>query len=112
MSKKSGTTTDAIGIIHRRYFEGKPERLKILRKRRGRTTNVARKIFWSCGPGRASYSESSARQVDWHDRVGDSAASKTTDYRGHSLAMLRRIAAALNQADRDSLHPGPAISVA
>ena len=41
---KSGTTTDAVEIIHRRYFEGKPERLKILEEARA-DDEIARKIF-------------------------------------------------------------------
>jgi len=43
MTKESGTTTDAVGIIHRRYFEGKPERLKILEEARA-DDEIARKI--------------------------------------------------------------------
>jgi hypothetical protein len=54
MTKKSGTTTDAVEIIHRRYFEGKPERLKILEEAR------ADGRFSNCGPRPASLRVSSA----------------------------------------------------
>jgi len=53
MTKKSGTTTDAVEIIHRRYFEGKPERLKILEEAR---TTKSRGRFSNCGPKRVSLS--------------------------------------------------------
>ena len=44
MTKKSGTTTDAVEIIHRRFFEGKPEQLKMLEEARA-DDEIARKIF-------------------------------------------------------------------
>ena len=44
MTKKSGTTTDAVAILHRRYFEGKPERLKVLEEARD-DDEIARQIF-------------------------------------------------------------------
>ena len=44
MTRKPKTTTDAVEIIHRRYFKGKPERLKALEEARA-DDEVARKIF-------------------------------------------------------------------
>jgi DNA-binding XRE family transcriptional regulator len=38
------TTTDAVEILHRRLFEGEPERLKILEEARA-NEEIARKIF-------------------------------------------------------------------
>ena len=93
MTKKSGTTTDAVEIIHRRYFEGKPERLKILEEARA-DDEVARKIFEL--RTRAGLTQSQLGKL-----IGTTASvicrREDADYEGHSLAMLRRIAAALNQ---------------
>jgi hypothetical protein len=44
MTRKTETTTDAVEILHRRLFEGKPERLKILEEARA-NEEIARKIF-------------------------------------------------------------------
>ena len=93
MTKKSGTTADAVEIIHRRYFEGKPERLKILEEARA-DDEVARKIFEL--RTRAGLTQSQLGKL-----IGTTASVicrlEDADYEGHSLAMLRRIATALNQ---------------
>jgi DNA-binding XRE family transcriptional regulator len=93
MTKKSGTTTDAVEIIHRRYFEGKPERLKILEEARA-DDEVARKIF-------ELRTKAGLTQSQLGKLIGTTASVicrlEDADYEGHSLAMLRRIAAALNQ---------------
>jgi ribosome-binding protein aMBF1 (putative translation factor) len=93
MTKKSGTTTDAVEIIHRRYFEGKPERLKILEEARA-DDEVARKIFelrTKAGLTQSQLGKLICTTASVICRLEDA------DYEGHSLAMLRRIAAALNQ---------------
>ena len=41
--KKKRPTADAVAILHRRYYEGKPERLASLEKARA-NDQVARKI--------------------------------------------------------------------
>ena len=93
MTKKSGTTTDAVEIIHRRYFEGKPERLKILEEARA-DDEIARKIF-------ELRTKAGLTQAQLGKLIGTTASVicrlEDADYAGHSLAMLRRIAAALNQ---------------
>ena len=93
MIKKSGTTTDAVEIIHRRYFEGKPERLKILEEARA-DDEIARKIF-------DLRTKVGLTQSQLGKLIGTTASVicrlEDADYEGHSLAMLRRIAAALNQ---------------
>ena len=93
MTKKSGTTTDAVEIIHRRYFEGKPERLKILEEARA-DDEVARKIF-------ELRTKAGLTQSQLGKLIGTTASVicrlEDADYEGHSLAMLRRIAAALNR---------------
>jgi DNA-binding XRE family transcriptional regulator len=93
MTKKSGTTTDAVEIIHRRYFKGKPERLKILEEARA-DDEIARKIF-------ELRTQAGLTQSQLGKLIGTTASVicrlEDADYEGHSLAMLRRIAAALNQ---------------
>lgn len=93
MARKSGPTTDAVKIIHRRYFEGKPERLKILEEARA-DDEIARKIF-------ALRTKAGLTQAQLGKLIGTTASVicrlEDADYEGHSLAMLRRIAAALNQ---------------
>ena len=93
MTKKSGTTTDAVEIIHRRYFEGKPERLKILEEARA-DDEIARKIF-------ELRTRAGLTQCQLGKLIGTTASAicrlEDADYEGHSLAMLRRIAASLNQ---------------
>jgi DNA-binding XRE family transcriptional regulator len=93
MTKKSGTTTDAVEIIHRRYFDGKSERLKILEEARA-DDEIARKIF-------DLRTKVGLTQSQLGKLIGTTASVicrlEDADYEGHSLAMLRRIAAALNQ---------------
>ena len=86
-------TTDAIAIIHRRYYQGKPERLAAL-EQASANDDVARKIA-------ALRTEAGLSQRQLAKLVGTTASVicrlEDADYEGHSLAMLHRIAAALNQ---------------
>lgn len=90
---KRKTTTDAIEIIHRRYYEGKPERLKELEEARA-DDEVARKVY-------ALRTEAGLSQRALAKLVGTSASAicrlEDADYEGHSMAMLKRIAAALDK---------------
>ncbi|MGD1071107.1 MAG: XRE family transcriptional regulator [Bryobacteraceae bacterium] len=93
MTKKSATTTDAVEIIHRRLFEGRPDRLRALEEARA-DDEIARKIF-------ALRTKAGLTQAQLGKLIGTTASVicrlEDADYEGHSLAMLRRIAAALNQ---------------
>ena len=93
MTRKPKTTTDAVEIIHRRYFKGKPERLKALEEARA-DDEVARKIF-------ELRTKAGLTQAQLAKVIGTTASVicrlEDADYQGHSLAMLRRVAAALNQ---------------
>ena len=93
MTKKSGVTTDAAEIIHRRLFEGKPDRLKVLDEARA-DNEIARKIF-------RLRTRAGLTQAQLAKLIGTTASVicrlEDADYEGHPLAMLRRIAAALNQ---------------
>ena len=91
--KKRRPTTDAVEILHRRYYEGKPERLAGLETARA-NDHVARQI--ATLRTRAGLSQRQLAQL-----VGTTASVicrlEDADYEGHSVAMLNRIAAALNR---------------
>ena len=90
---KRSRTTDAVEILHRRYYEGKPDRLAGLEEARADDA-VARKIA-------ALREEAGVSQRQLAKLVGTTASVicrlESADYEGHSLTMLHRIAAALNQ---------------
>ena len=90
---KRRPTTDAVEILHRRYYEGKPERLTGLETERA-NDHVARKIV-------ALRTQAGLSQRQLAQLVGTTASVicrlEDADYEGHSLAMLNRIAAALNR---------------
>jgi DNA-binding XRE family transcriptional regulator len=91
--RQKKTTTDAVEIIHKRFFEGKPERLAELEKIRADDA-VARKIYDL--RTKAGLSQRALAKL-----VGTTASAicrlEDADYEGHSLAMMNRIAAALNR---------------
>ncbi len=93
MSKKRQPTIDAVEILHRRYFEGKPQMLALLEEARA-DDEIARKIY-----GLRTKAGLTQRQLA--KLVGTTASVicrlEDADYDGHSLAMLRRIAAALDK---------------
>lgn len=93
MKKKAPITSDAVEIIHRRYFKGRPERLKALEEARA-DDDVARKIF-------ELRTKAGLTQAQLGNLIGTTASVicrlESADYGGHSLAMLRRIGLALNQ---------------
>lgn len=93
MTKKAKPTMDAVEIIHRRYFAGNPELLKNLEEARA-NDEIARKIY-------ELRTEAGLTQAQLGKLVGTTASAicrlEDADYEGHSLAMLRRIGAALNK---------------
>jgi ribosome-binding protein aMBF1 (putative translation factor) len=85
--------TDAVEILHQRFFKGQPERLKALEEARA-DDEVARKIFElrrKAGLTQAQLAKLIGTTASVISRLEDA------DYEGHSLAMLRRIAAALDK---------------
>ena len=92
MAKKKKKTADAVEILHKRYYEGKPERLASLEKER-LNAKVARAIY-----DLRTRADLNQRQLA--KLVGTTASVicrlEDADYGGHSLSMLQRIAAALN----------------
>ncbi len=93
MSKKRKPTTDALEILHRRYYEGKPDRIAALEEAEANDA-VARKIY-------ELRTKAGLTQRQLAKLVGTSASVicllEDADYEGHSMAMLNRIAAALNR---------------
>lgn len=93
MARKRKPTSDAVDILHRRYFEGKPERLAELEEERA-NAEVSRKIY-------RLREAAGLTQVQLAKVVGTTPSVisrlEDADYEGHSLSMLRRIAAALNK---------------
>lgn len=90
---KNRSTTDAVEILQRRYFGGRPERLMALEQARA-DDEVARKVFElrkKAGLTQAQLAKMVGTTASVISRLEDAA------YEGHSLAMLRRIAAALDK---------------
>ena len=92
-SKRGRRTTDAVEILRRRFVEGNPESEALLEEVRAEA-EVARTIYrLRTGAG--------LTQQALAERVGTTASVisrlEDADYTGHSLAMLRRIAAALGR---------------
>jgi len=96
-SKKSPAkrkpTRDALEIIDRMFYDGKPERQALLEQAFA-DDEVARKIY-------DLRSKAGLTQRELAKLVKTTASVicklEDADYEGHSLAMLRRIAAALNR---------------
>lgn len=90
---KKRTTTDAVQILYRRYYQGRPERVRGLEEARA-DDSVARKLT-------ALRLRAGLTQRQLAKLVGTTASAicrlESADYEGHSLAMLNRIAAALDQ---------------
>ena len=90
MARKRKRTTDAVEIMHRRYFEGKPKRLQELEEERA-NAEVARKIY-------ELRQKAGLTQQELAKLVGTTPSVicrlEDADYEGHSLSMLRRVAAA------------------
>ena len=101
MPEKRKPTTDASEILHRRYFEGNPEMLAALEEARA-NDEVARKICEL--RTRAKLSQRQLAKL-----IGTTASVicmlEDADYEGHSLSMLRRIAAALHRRVEISFVP-------
>jgi len=93
MSKKRKSTTDAIEILHRRYYAGRPSRMAELAEARAED-ELARRIY-------ELREEAGLTQERLAKMVGTTASVisrlEDSEYEGHSLTMLKRIAAALGK---------------
>ena len=108
MPKKKNPTSDAVDILHRRYYDGKPARQAQLEEAKAED-ELARKIYElreQAGLTQAQLARSVGTTASVISRLEDS------DYEGHSLMMLKRIAAAVNKrveirfvSQREKLQP-------
>lgn len=91
--KTKKRTTDAAAIVHRRYFAGRDEKLTLLEEERANAA-IARQIC-------LLREKAGLSQRELARLVGTTASVicrlEDADYEGHSLAMLRRIAEALDK---------------
>ena len=93
MPKNKKKTSDAVEILHRRYYEGKPERISDLEEARAED-ELARKIYElreKAGLTQERLAKLVGTTASVISRLEDS------DYEGHSLTMLKRIAAAVDK---------------
>jgi DNA-binding XRE family transcriptional regulator len=101
VSRSRKTTSDALAIVHRRYFEGRPANIAILEEERANAA-VARQIHVL--REKAGFTQRELAKI-----VGTTASVicrlENADYEGHSLAMLRRIAKALDRQVEISFVP-------
>jgi DNA-binding XRE family transcriptional regulator len=90
---RTKNTSPALQYVHRRFFAGQPERLAELEEARA-SAEVARQVY-------RLRTRAKLTQKELAVRVGTTPSVisrlEDDDYDGHSLAMLRRIAAALNK---------------
>jgi DNA-binding XRE family transcriptional regulator len=93
VAKRLKPTSDAMEILHRRFYAGRPSRLKKIEEARA-NEEIARKIQELRGAAGLT-------QTKLAKLIGTTASVicrlEDADYEGHSLAMLRRIGGALNQ---------------
>ena len=91
MTTKRKSTTDAVEILHRRYYAGRPGRQAALEAERTHA-DVARQIVklrTKAGLTQQQVAKLIGTAPSVISRLEDA------DYEGHSLSMLRRIATAL-----------------
>jgi len=91
MTPKRKSTTDAVEILHRRYYADRPDRLAALEEQRA-NADVARQIYElraKAGLTQQQVAKLVGTTPSVISRLEDA------DYEGHSLSMLRRIATAL-----------------
>jgi len=106
MSQKRKPTTDAVEILHRRYFEGKPEMMALLEEERA-NAEITRQIYDLRTEAGLTYQEL-AKLVGTSPSVIDQL--EEADYEGNTLAMMRRIASALNKQVEIRLVPVKSVS--
>lgn len=86
-------TSDAVEILHKRFYEGKPKRIAEMEQARADDA-VARKIYdlrTKAGLSQRELAKLISSTASVICRLEDA------DYEGHSMAMLNRIAAALDK---------------
>ena len=91
--KQRKPTSDAVEILHRRYYERHPERLASLEEERA-NLDIACRIY-------DLRNKAGLTQKELAKLVGTTPSVisrlEDADYEGHSLSMLRRVAGALDK---------------
>jgi DNA-binding XRE family transcriptional regulator len=93
MSKNKKKISGAVEILHRRYYQGKPDRIAHLEEARAED-ELARKIYElreHAGLTQARLAKMIGTTESVISRLEDS------NYKGHSLKMLKRIADAVDK---------------
>ncbi|NOT55269.1 MAG: transcriptional regulator [Deltaproteobacteria bacterium] len=90
---KRKPTTDAVEILHRRYFEGKPEMLALLEEARA-NDEIARQVHHLRTEAHLTHGQLAKLVVTTAAVMRQ---LEEADYEGHALAMLNRIAIVLNK---------------
>ncbi len=93
MSKKKKATSDAVEILHRRYYGGRPSRIAELAEARAED-ELSRRLYElreKAGLTQERLAKLVGTTPSVISRLEDS------DYEGHSLTMLKRIADALDK---------------
>lgn len=92
-AKSLKPSNDGVDILRHRFYEGKPARLKSLEEARA-NEEVGRRIY-------ELRTAAGITQTQLAKLIGTTASVicrlEDSDYEGHSLAMLRRVAGAMNQ---------------
>lgn len=93
MRKTKHSTSDAVEILHRRYYQDRPDRVAALEEARV-NDGVARKLT-------SLRLQAGLSQRQLAKLVGTTASAicrlENADYEGHSLVMLNRIATVMKQ---------------
>jgi ribosome-binding protein aMBF1 (putative translation factor) len=93
MPKKRKATSDAVQVLHRRYYDGKPARAAQLEEARAED-ELARRIY-------ELREQAGLTQERLARLIGTTASVisrlENSDYEGRSLTMLKRIAAAVDK---------------
>jgi ribosome-binding protein aMBF1 (putative translation factor) len=93
MAKKKRSTTNAVKILHNRYIKANRKRLQSIEREREKS-NIAEQIYnlrTQAGLSQKQLAKMVGTTQSVISRLEDA------DYNAHSLAMLRKIAAALHQ---------------
>jgi DNA-binding XRE family transcriptional regulator len=90
---RRNATSDAVQILYRRYYEGRPKRVKALQEAR-MNDGIARKLM-------AIRLKAGLTQRQLAKLVGTTASAicrlEDAEYEGHSLSMLNKIASVLKR---------------
>lgn len=101
MTTKKKSTTDAAEILYKLFIEGNPEMETMLEEELA-NLDVAEQIYLlrnQAGLSQRELAEKIETKASVVSRL------ESADYEGHSLSMLRRIAAALNKQVKISFVP-------